>query len=90
MGARGSGRKPSPIQPTTLAAARVLEYCNDNSLYHSDVARALGVDVGNFRKVLCGERRPSLEVAVAVEEMLNIPVRQWVEELANPPIIVQE
>lgn len=90
MGNANSGRRPNPMQPRTLAAARVLEHCTENAMRHTDIARSIGMDPGNFRRVLLGERKCTLELAVAVEDLLSIPPRQWLEELYQSPIIVQE
>ena len=87
MGAPGSGRKPAPITPTNLGAARTLEMCAAFGMRFTDVARSLSIDVSNLRRVLNGERGCTLSLAVQLEDMFGIPPRDWLEPVKPVEVI---
>jgi plasmid maintenance system antidote protein VapI len=44
------------------------------------VAPALGIKPSMLSLLLSGKRKPSIEVAAAIERMFGVPCRLWVED----------
>lgn len=44
----------------------------------TEIAKSLGISLGQLRHIETGRRRPLLPAAVALEDELNIPIRAWV------------
>jgi transcriptional regulator with XRE-family HTH domain len=53
----------------------------DFSRTKSEVAEDLGMSLGQLRHIEAGRRLPTLEQAIALEDILMIPVRHWLPEV---------
>lgn len=43
----------------------------------TEIAKSLGISLGQLRHLETGRRRPLLPAAVAIEDELQIPIRSW-------------
>lgn len=46
-----------------------------------DLADRIGINSGQLAKLIYGDRRPSIELAVRIQDILGIPAVEW----ARPP-----
>jgi plasmid maintenance system antidote protein VapI len=51
-----------------------------------EVAPRLGVKPSMLSLLVDGKRKPSIEVAAAIEREFGVPCRFWVEEEPDPPV----
>lgn len=51
----------------------------------SEAAQRIGVDPSTFSLLLASKRRPSIEVAAAIERQYGVPCIAWTEEFWDPP-----
>ena len=58
--------------PTALHAAM-----SARGLNQSELERQLGVSVGTANRWLSGEKRPDLDSAMAIRDLLGVPVDAW-------------
>lgn len=66
-------RKRTPEGQKLLAAA--IEAAGASK---TEIAKSLGISLGQLRHLETGRRRPLLPAAIALEDHLKIPIRAWV------------
>jgi transcriptional regulator with XRE-family HTH domain len=59
------------------AARALAEYLHAEQLTQKQLADRLGVTEGAVSHLVAGRRRPSRELAVAIETLTGIPVAAW-------------
>lgn len=58
---------------------RVRVYLAERDMTQGQLAEALGIDQSHLSLIIAGHRRPSLEVAVRIEDLIGIPARDFAE-----------
>lgn len=57
----------------------LLAFLSDEDVSQTTLAKWLGVERSTISMLVCGERRPSLDLAIAIERRLKIACVTWDE-----------